>query len=324
MKLSILMTKGYRLLSLAAVVDVFDTVNMFMEQEGKPKFFDIQFVGLQPDLPLPDHTAGHAYFHYRDSDLTSDLIFIPAFGAYEMDQSIQQNMPFIPWLAEQHQKGIPLASLCTGSFLLGASGLLDHKNATTHIDAVVQFAQIFPQVKLQPHAVITQDSNIYTSGGATNSFHLKLLLIQKYCGRAMAISIAKMFAIDMDRTQQLYFDSFKPSLTDTDDLVKLIQQKINDEFAVLKNVEEAIADIPSSRRNFIRRFKQSTGMTPIHYLQKTKIEAAKKLLETTNKGLLDIMMAAGYNDMKNFRSLFKKSTGLTPVAYRNKFGMKLA
>src|SRR5690606_34592699 len=90
----------------------------------------------------------------------------------------------------------------------------------------------------------------------------------------------------------------------------------------IKSLEEAIVDIPASRRNLVRRFKQATGMTPIRYLQRTKIEAAKKLLENTEKGMLEIMLSAGYNDMKNFRQLFKDNTSMTPKAYRYKFAMR--
>ncbi|PKK35566.1 hypothetical protein BWI96_15770 [Siphonobacter sp. SORGH_AS_0500] len=319
MQLSILLTQNHRLLSVAAIIDVFETTNRFLEEEKLDRQFDIQFIGLNPELP-----SSFSQYPYRvlsEVSEKSDLIFIPAFRSDDMAQTIQENAEFIGFLHRQFQMGANLISLCTGSFLLAAGGLLNGRQATTHIEAVDAFAQLFPSVQLQPHAIITQSENIYTSGGATSSFHMKLLLIQQHCGREMAVRIAKTFAIDMDRNNQLYFEHFKPSITNDDALVRTVQLTINKRFGEIKNVEEALDEVPSSRRNIIRRFKQATGMTPIRYLQKTKIEAAKGMLETTHKDMVEVMVASGYNDMKNFRLLFKNLTGLTPKEYRDKFGI---
>ncbi len=324
MKLSVLVTKGHRLLSLAAIIDVFETANRFLESEGKYAFFDIQMIGSGDKSILPDSFHSYPYFEFSDRNLESDIIIVPAFASREMQQNISNNIAFLPFLQQEYQKDASLVSLCTGSFLLAASGLLNGKTATTHLEATDKFEVAFPEVNLQPHAIITESENIYTSGGATSSFHLKLHLIQKFCGREMAVRVAKNFAIDLDRNNQLYFDQFKPDLVQDDDLVCAVQKLINERYSEIKSVEEALDEVPSSRRNIIRRFKQATGITPIRYLQKTKIEAAKNLLETTNKDILDVMISSGYNDMKNFRHLFKTFTGLTPSGYRDKYGMRLS
>lgn len=321
MQLSIILTTKYRLLSLAAIVDVFETANRFLQEEGKPELFEITLVGITPHKTLPD-SINHISYAPITADRQYDLIFVPAFGPVDLAQTVEENTCFLPWLRAQYKQGATLASNCTGAFLLAASGLLNDKQATTHVDAVDKLAACFPEVDIQRDAVVTHDANIYTSGGATSGFHLKLALLQKHCGREMAIRIAKVFSIDMDRVNQAYFGHFSPVETHDDELVMRVQHKIRDEFPELKSIEEAIADIPASRRNFVRRFKQATGLTPIRYLQKTKIEAAKKLLENTEKGLFEIMLCAGYNDMKNFRQLFKENTGMTPKAYRGKFAMR--
>lgn len=321
MQLSIILTSKYRLLSLAAIVDVFETANRFLKDDGKPALFQITLVGAKEMQTLPENISHIPYRPFTDGELY-DLIFIPAFGPVDLAQTVAENSCFIPWLHEQYKSGATLASYCTGAFLLAASGLLNNRRATTHVDAADKLAASFPQIKLQQEAVVTQDANIYTSGGATSGFHLKLALIQKYCGRELAVRIAKVFSIDMDRENQAYFGHFSPIEAHDDELVMRVQHKIKNEFPEIKSIEEAIADIPASRRNLVRRFKQATGITPIRYLQKTKIEAAKKLLENTEKGLFEIMLSAGYNDMKNFRQLFKQNTGMTPKAYRNKFAMR--
>ncbi|SEK63172.1 GlxA family transcriptional regulator [Parapedobacter koreensis] len=321
MQLSIILTSNYRLLSLAAIADVFETANRLLNEDGKPDFFNITFVGSATAKELPDGLNHIAYAPIERGSFY-DMIFVPAFGPVDMAKTLEENSCLFPWLHAQYHQGAVLASNCTGAFLLAASGLLNDKRATTHVDAADKLAAYFPKVKLEQDAVVTHDANIYTSGGATSGFHLMLALIQKCCGRELAVRIAKIFSIDMDRENQAHFSHFAPMEAHDDELVMRVQHKIKNQFPEIRSIEEAIADIPASRRNFVRRFKQATGLTPIRYLQKTKIEAAKKLLENTEKGLLEIMLSAGYNDMKNFRQLFKENTGMTPKAYRDKFAMR--
>jgi len=200
--------------------------------------------------------------------------------------------------------------------------LLNSKIATTHVDACDSFASAFPDVNLKPDKTVTQDGRLYTSGGATSSFHLLLHLIHEFCGDEIAIKTAKIFAIDMDRDQQLYFSTFQPFKNHTDDLVAFAQQKIESNYRDTATIEELIKDIPSSRRNIVRRFKQITGITPIEYLQYTRIEAAKKLLERTSHQMNEIIFQSGYSDPKAFRKIFKKNVGMTPSKYRDKFQIR--
>lgn len=317
MQLALLLTNKHRMLSVAAILDVFDSVNQFYKSDGLPDFFDIQLYSTE-DSQL-------AYGSYVVSPLSQaakpDLIFIPAFSAADYRQAIGENSTFVPWLLKQYERGAEIASFCTGAFLLAATGLLNGKRATTHINAAIPFSVNFPHVLLTADAVVTNDDRTYTSGGATSSFHLMLHLIKNYCGVEMATRIAKMFAIDMDRQQQTYFGTFEPAANHGDNIVNMAQERIEKEYQEGRTIEELIQDIPASRRNMVRRFKLATGVTPIEYLQKTRIEAAKKLLEQTDQSVLEVMLNSGYNDLKSFRQLFKKSAGLTPKDYRAKFNV---
>ena len=316
MKLGLVLTHGHRLLSIAAMLDVFESVNRFYRETGQPPFFRIEllYLGQEPPSAYDDYNLQEA-----NKESTYGILMIPAFQQDNLPQTLAANRAWVPWLLHQHAKGAAIASFCTGAFLLAATGLLNHKPATTHINAEYAFAQAFPSVQLQSDAVLTEAANIYTSGGATNSFHLMLRLVEIYCGRKMAVRAAKMFSIDIDRRHQTYFGTFSPLEDHGDELVRQAQDGIRKHYKECNTVEELIADVPSSRRNLVRRFKQVTGITPIEYLQKTRIEAAKQLLEHSRQSILDIMLESGYNDLKSFRSLFKKNVGMTPTAYRDKF-----
>jgi len=317
-QLGVLITTRHRLLSVAAIIDVFDSANMFYKREHGTAFFDIKL--FSPEPVTSDH-----YGAYEVNSIASatqqHLILVPAFGSGDLKESIAENRSCIPWLWEQHKNGAELASFCTGAFLLAAAGLLNGKEATTHIDSAMALASNFPEVIIKSDAVVTDDKGIYTSGGATSSFHLMLYLIQRHCGKELTLRTAKMFAIDLDREQQTYFGTFSPSQDHGDGLVNMAQEKIEKEYQDGSTIETLIQDIPASRRNVVRRFKLAVGVTPIEYLQRTRIEAAKKLLAQTDQSVLEVMLNSGYNDLKSFRQLFKKSTGVTPKEYRDKFNI---
>jgi transcriptional regulator GlxA family with amidase domain len=312
----IILTKHHRLLSVAAILDVFETVNKIYGQLGKPEKFKIDILSVHSD-------ANGRFNQYQVSELDQstnyDLILVPAFNTENMSQALQDNQLYMEWLCRKHKQGASVASFCTGAFLIAAAGLLHQKSATTHIDATGAFAKAFPTVRLRADAVVTQDDGIYTSGGSTNTFHLLLCLIEKYCNRDIAIKISKYFAIDMDRDQQAYFGTFNPASNYDDKQVSKVLEAISQNYANISTLEQLFKDVPASRRTMVRRFKLVTGNTPIEYLQKTRIEAAKKILEKKSGNVLESMIASGYNDEKAFRMLFKKTVGMTPSAYRQKY-----
>ena len=315
----LLLTKQHRLLSIAAILDVFETVNKFYISEKRQIPFNITLLHSSED----DKNDVDSLIHYQSESIEhtspKKLILVPAFNTNDHKQAIVENYPFLPWITQQYQAGAEVATFCTGAFLLGATGLLNGRYATTHVDACGGFASAFPAVKLKADKTVTEDGRLYTSGGATSTFHLLLHIIQRYCGSDMAVRTAKFFAIDMDRDNQSYFSTFKPSHDHSDELVASAQQKIESSYSDAGTIEEIIKDIPASRRNIVRRFKQVTGLTPIEYLQQTRIEAAKKLLEQTDKQMTEVIYNSGYSDPKAFRKIFRKAVGMTPTAYRDKF-----
>ena len=317
-KLGLLLTNHYRLLSVAAILDVFETVNRIYSTDGMQAPFMITiFCG--ENYPCPA-SSFHDYELQSIADSEAqDLILIPSFFTDNVQLSIQQNLGNITWLNSQYKMGAELASFCTGAFLLGATGLLNGRIATTHVDACKDFAMAFPEVKLQADKIVTQDGRLYTSGGATSSFHLMLHLLQQHCNKEIAVKIAKFYSIDMDRQNQSYFSTFQITHKHDDSLVAMAQRKIEMGYKNIGTIEEMIKDIPASRRNILRRFKQVTGITPIEYLQQTRIEAAKKLLEQTSEQMTAVIMLSGYNDPKAFRKVFRKAVGMTPSDYREKF-----
>ncbi|MEO5889162.1 MAG: helix-turn-helix domain-containing protein, partial [Ferruginibacter sp.] len=231
----------------------------------------------------------------------------------------ERNRDFIPWIIKQYKGGAEIASLCMGAFLLASTGLLKGKKCATHWMATNEFRKMFPDVNLVTEKIITDEQGIYSSGGAFSYLNLILYLIEKYAGREIAVLSAKVFAIEIQRENQLSFTIFQGQKEHTDEPVKKAQLFIEDNFPERITVDQLASMLALGRRNLERRFKKATANTVVEYIQRVKIEAAKNSLETYRENVNEVMYKVGYNDPKAFRNTFKKITGLSPIEYRNKF-----
>ena len=248
----------------------------------------------------------------------TDLIIVPAMDG-DLRQALENNREFVPWLLEHRQRGAEIASLCVGAFLLAATGLTKGRKCATHWTAAREFTQMFPEVQLVTEKIITDENGLYSSGGAFSYLNLILHLIEKYAGREIAVLSAKVFAIEIGRNNQLPFAIFQGQKEHTDTSIKKAQEYIEENYRDRITVEQLTSLLALSRRSFERRFKKATANTVVEYVQRVKIEAAKKSFETSRKNINEVMYDVGYSDTKAFRSLFKKITGVCPVEYRNKY-----
>lgn len=310
---------------LAAIDDprhVFSQVNSLCKKARKPPVFEIKFVGLKKEVRLHDRAFSvHADALIGEIEKT-DVVFIPAFyGA--TDEFLTINEPFVSWIENQYRRGAELVSLCVGAFLLAQTGLLDGKKCSTHWQAADEFRRMFPQTDLQTDKIITEQDGIYTSGGATSYWYLLLHLVEKFTDRETAILISKIFAIDIKRDSQSQFIIFKGQRDHSDEDIKKAQKIIENNFQERLTIEDISAECALSRRSLERRFKRATNNTVAEYIQRVKIEAAKKSLETSGKNITEVMFDVGYNDTKAFRGTFKKITGMTPLDYRNKYNKEI-
>ena len=310
---------------LAAIDDprhVLSAVNDFAKASGKLPVFDIKFVGLEKEVRLHDGAFSVHSDLLLDDIKTTDLIFIPAFYGDTVN-FLETNKKFIPWIVEQNKQGAEVVSLCVGAFMLAQTGLLNGKKCSTHWQAADEFKEMFPKVELVTDRIITEEDGIYTSGGATSYWNLLLYLVEKFTDRETAILTAKVFAIDIERHSQTQFMIFKGQKSHTDENVKKAQKFIEKNFQEKFTINDLSEKCAISRRSLERRFKRATNNTVNEYIQRVKIEAAKKSFETSRKNITEVMFDVGYTDTKSFRGTFKKITGMTPIDYRNKYNKKV-
>jgi transcriptional regulator GlxA family with amidase domain len=297
---------------------MFTAANEFLDSAGKPALFEVQLVGLTKEVRLNKGLVTvHPDALIQDVKKT-DLIFIPAlFG--DMKIALEKNKEFIPWIIEHYKAGAEVASLCIGAFLLASTGLLNGKKCSTHWRSANEFRDMFPEVDLVDGTIITEEKGIYSSGGANSYWNLLLYLLEKYADRETAITAAKVFAIEIDRKSQSPFIMFKGQTKHNDESVRKAQEFIENNFQDKTTVDQLADMLALGKRSLERRFKKATSNTIIEYIQRVKVEAAKKSFETSRKNINEVMFEVGYSDTKAFRTTFKKITGLSPVEYKNKY-----
>jgi transcriptional regulator GlxA family with amidase domain len=248
----------------------------------------------------------------------TDLIIIPSLN-HNYEKALNENELLIKWLVKQYKAGASVASICTGAFLLASTGLLDNKSCSTHWSVRDTFRQKFPKVHLKTDKLITDENGIYTNGGAYSFLNLIIYLVEKFFDRTTAIYCAKVFQIDLDRNLQSEFSIFNGHKKHEDDLVLKAQSYIEEHYQDKISFERLAAGLHVGRRNFDRRFIKATGFTPLGYLQRVKIERAKKDFESTRKTVNEVMYDVGYNDTKAFREVFSRITGMSPISYKSKY-----
>jgi len=297
---------------------LFTAVNNFLLVAGKQPLFDVELVGAKKEVILNNGLYVVSTSRQLKEIKKTDLVIIPAlFG--DMATAIEMNKALLPWIEEQYDNGAEVASLCVGAFLLAATGLLNGKKCSTHWGFINEFREMYPEVEVVDGSIVTEEKRLYSSGGANSYWNLLLYLVEKYTNRETAILASKYFAIDSDRDSQAAFAMFKGQKDHTDAEIKKVQEYIEKNIVEKITVDELAAIAATGRRSFERRFRLATNNSVLEYIQRVKIEAAKRQFENSRKNINEVMYNVGYSDTKAFRDLFKKITGLTPIEYRNKY-----
>jgi transcriptional regulator GlxA family with amidase domain len=304
--------------NLEATYKMFTMANDTLEKMGQSPLFSLQLVGLDKQARLSNGIFSVTPDTTIDEVETTDLVIIPAIhGAYQ--QVVEANQTFVPWIVRQYKQGAEVASLCIGAFLLASTGLLAGRKCATHWLAAAEFRKMFPAINLVDDKIITNENGIYTSGGAYSSLNLNLYLIEKFAGRDMAILHSKIFEIDIDRDSQSPFIIFQGQKEHHDETVKRAQEFIEQGYQEKITVEKLCGQYAIGRRTFERRFKKATHNTVVEYIQRVRMEAAKKDLEKGRKTVSEVMFDVGYTDAKAFRDVFGRYAGMSPANYRARY-----
>ena len=290
--------------------------NSIVGKEITP-FFDVKIVTatgepfscLSGVRMMPDGSI----YDVQDSDL------IVVTSIIDIEQTLKEQGEVIDWLKDCYGRGSHIATICTGAFVLAETGLLDGKTATTHWCQANNFVTRYPQINLKPERLITDEHDLFCSGGFNSGIDLSLYLVEKYCGHQVALESSKFAVFDIGRTSQMPYTIFQYQKDHRDSQILQVQDWIEDQYDQNFSYAELARRNGMSRRTLERRFKAATGDSPLTYQQRVRVEKAKRMLEDGQRTFEEITYQVGYEDSGSFRKVFLKQAGLRPTEYRDRF-----
>lgn len=321
MKVAILNYDGVVPTSITGPFDMLDKVGIISKSLNVPAktLFEVDIINTPSALASKDVSDVMGNKTLADNE-TYDLVIISAMNFNRIQETLQNETAMIEWIAGQHKKGSEIAGICLGTFVLAATGLLDGKRATTHWMGVPYFREFFPNVQLEDDKVIIDEGRIYTCGAAYSFTSLMIYLIEKFSGRDISLAAAKVFMIQVHDAPQHAFSIFNLQHTHSDKDISNVQRFIESNYKDKLGVSDLAGKFNMSQRTFIRKFTDTTGNTPLEYIQRVRVEAAKRLLEKGKLSVEEVCRQAGYEDFNSFRNVFKRFAGITPQEYKRKYG----
>jgi len=314
--------------AVSTLFGVFDVLNAFtlmglskLAPGARPPF-DVEIVGetagplmLASGIPVDVRRAA-------DGVEATDVVIVPSVVLPPEGWRTGRYPRLVEWLRAMHDRGAVLCSACSGIFLLAETGLFDGRDATVHFGYARAFTGTYPAVPIHPERVLMISGareELVSSGASTTWHDLVLYLIARYAGSTAAQEVARTFALQWHQDGLTPYIVFEGRSDHGDADIQKAQQWLGTHFSIANPVEEMIKRSRLAERTFKRRFAAATGLTPIAYVQRLRIEEAKRRLERTDTSVDQISWRVGYEDAAFFRRLFKRTTGLTPGAYRKRF-----
>jgi transcriptional regulator GlxA family with amidase domain len=224
------------------------------------------------------------------------------------------------WLARAAARSGRVVGLCTGTFMLAEAGLLDARSATTHWAFCDELARRYPKVRVQPDPIYVRDGTIYTSAGATAGLDLVLALVEEDLGRRLALAVARWMVLFLKRPggQAQFSEHLAAQMSEREPLREVQAWVLRHPHARL-TVEALAQRVHMSPRHFHRRFLLEVGTTPGRFIERARVEAARRLLEDSSRGVLDIADQCGFGSAETMRVAFRRNLGVSPRAYRARF-----
>ncbi len=248
----------------------------------------------------------------------ADIVVISA-SSWNLQDRIVRDGSLMGWIRKWHAKGAYVVGICSAVAFLAESGLLDGRTATTHWGVADVFRQRYPAVRWHPERFVTEDERVLCSGGVYAAVDVSLYLVEKFCGREVALQTAKSLCLGMPRSCQSGYSAVPQVRPHSDERIREVEEHVRANYARDLPIARLAERAAMGPRNFIRRFKAATGFVPGAYVQMLRVTAAKELLESGNETVQSIALKVGYEDQAFFRRVFKRQTGMTPAEYRGRF-----
>lgn len=305
---------------LYGIADILSLANVQRQSIGEKPLFDLEIFSLNQKMVRCFNGLTIAPTNQPTTKTNYDLVYVPGFVG-ECETMLKDEAAIVQFIHKCFQKGINLAAACNGNFFLAEAGVLNGKRATTHWALKDKFKSKYKKVQLLPESIIVDEGNIISAAGVTAYFNLALFIVQKYGSKELSINCSKVFLVDSGRRIQTPYQMYQMPKNHGDKEVVEIQEWMEENYAHQIDNDKLESLSKLGKKTLGRRFKKATGLTPLRYLQKIRLETAKKMLESKNLSFNEITWEVGYEDVSSFHKLFKAYTGLNPIQYRRKFSL---
>ncbi|HTI90450.1 MAG TPA: helix-turn-helix domain-containing protein [Puia sp.] len=320
----IVMMPSNFMLHVAGPYDVFNSADQVLKENGSSRGYD---------LTIASPTAATKTIRRAGLELTCQQSALQLKGPFDTvlisggdlkDANDPEYDAFYKWLGKlEEQSTRRIGSVCGGAFPLAKAGLLNGRRATVHWQLCQHFENTYPSVKVDINAFHTQDGSIYTSGGVSSGIDLALALVEQDHGKEVALAVARRLVVHLSRPGfQVQFGNLLP-VFDNSDLAEKLRPWINNHLSEALDVERMAEQVRMSPRNFARVFHKQTGLPPAKFLEKFRVEAARKYLEDTDFIIDDIAERCGLGGMVSMRRTFLRNLKTTPSDYRRAFRTSL-
>jgi len=323
-KVVIVAMSGNMLLDFAGPADVFHQANKILAHKGFKDGYSVEIVSPIAGAPIHHATGLEIYCTHsiKDVKLPVDLLLIAGNDMQAMEAGRFADV--YNWLRRiNKQKVKRVASVCVGAFALARAGLLNGKKATTHWEYSEQLQHSFPLVKVDANAFFTRDGYIYTSGGVSSGIDLALGIVEEDFGRNIALLVARKLVFYLKRPgYQVQFGSLLP-VYESANLAERLRSWLLEHLHEPLDVARMAAEVNMSTRNFSRVFIKQTGLSPAKFIEKLRVEVARKYLEETALSLEAIAEQCGLGGLVSMRRTFLRHLMITPSDYRQAFRSSL-
>lgn len=314
--IDVLAFANVQLLDVTGPLQVFASANDLARQQGLPPPYVPRVIapGLEPVMS----SAGLALVSAQlppPGQPCDTLIVAGGWGVY----AAAEDTALVAWVRQRAAQSRRVASVCTGAFLLAASGWLDGRRVVTHWTRCEQLAQLYPSLQVEANPIFINDGPVWTSAGVTAGIDLALALVEADLGRAMALEVARQLVVFLKRPGGQ--SQFSVTLALQQDGIRFdeLHAWIAENLKLDLNIPSLALQAGMSERSFVRHYRQETGQTPARAIEAIRVESARRLLCDTGMAVKRVAVQCGFGSEETLRRSFLKALGVTPQAYRERF-----
>jgi transcriptional regulator GlxA family with amidase domain len=318
-QVAILAYPGVQSLDIVGPLEVFAGAQQLIEAgAGRERGYEVRIVAPRA-APLRTSSGMTVTPHCDLGGVVGELdTLIVAGGPGCMDAA--RDTALIDWVSRTSSASRRTASVCTGAFLLARAGLLDGRRATTHWSSAAELARLYPRVRVDPEPIFLRDGPIWTSAGVTAGMDLALALVEEDLDRDAALAIARHLVLFLRRPgNQSQFSATLAAQQPEREPLREIQRSVLENVAGEHSVEAMAARAHMSTRHFARAFRAETGVTPARYVERVRLEAARRRLEDGADPIAEVAASCGFGTAETMRRAFLRALEVGPAEYRRRF-----